>query len=43
MPPFCTAEVLDADADHEIPYLVAEYVDGPSLAEVVAEQGPLTG
>ncbi|GID32436.1 protein kinase domain-containing protein [Paractinoplanes brasiliensis] len=43
VPPFCTAEVLDADADHEIPYLVTEYVDGPSLAEVVAEQGPLTG
>ncbi|MDY7085254.1 MAG: protein kinase [Actinomycetota bacterium] len=43
VPPFCTAEVLDADADHEIPYLVTEYVDGPSLAEVVADQGPLTG
>jgi serine/threonine protein kinase len=43
VPPFCTAEVIDADADHETPYLVTEYVDGPSLAEVVAEQGPLTG
>jgi hypothetical protein len=43
VPPFCTAELLDADADHETPYLVVEYVDGPSLAEVVAEQGPLTG
>ena len=43
VPPFCTAEVLDADADHETPYLVVEYVDGPSLAEVVAEHGPLTG
>ncbi|MEV6600912.1 protein kinase [Actinoplanes sp. NPDC051346] len=42
VPPFCTAEVLDADADHETPYLVVEYVDGPSLAEIVAEQGPLT-
>src|SRR5690349_14179079 len=42
VPPFCTAELLDADADHETPYLVVEYVDGPSLAEVVAEQGPLT-
>jgi hypothetical protein len=43
VPPFCTAEVIDADADHETPYLVTEYVDGPSLAEVVADQGSLTG
>ena len=43
VPPFCTAEVIDADADHETPYLVTEYVDGPSLAEVIADQGPLTG
>jgi predicted Ser/Thr protein kinase len=41
VPPFCTAEVLDADPDHEHPYLVVEYVDGPSLAEVVEERGPL--
>jgi predicted Ser/Thr protein kinase len=42
VPPFCTAEVLDADPDHHTPYLVVEYVDGPSLAEVITEQGPLT-
>ncbi len=42
VPPFCTAEVLDADPDHEHPYLVVEYVDGPSLADVVEERGPLT-
>jgi eukaryotic-like serine/threonine-protein kinase len=42
VPPFCTAEVLDADPDHEQPYLVVEYVAGPSLATVVADQGPLT-
>jgi predicted Ser/Thr protein kinase len=42
VPPFCTAEVLDADPDHERPYLVVEYVAGPNLAAVVAEQGPLT-
>ncbi|MDR7273851.1 serine/threonine protein kinase [Catenuloplanes atrovinosus] len=42
VPPFCTAEVLDADPDHEYPYLVVEFVDGPSLADVVKEQGPLT-
>ncbi|WP_229074078.1 serine/threonine-protein kinase [Actinoplanes sp. DH11] len=42
VPPFCTAEVLDADPDHEHPYLVVEYVDGPTLAEVVEDRGPLT-
>ena len=42
VPPFCTAEVLDADPDHERPYLVVEYVDGPTLADVVEERGPLT-
>ncbi|MGW4942078.1 serine/threonine protein kinase [Actinoplanes sp. NPDC004185] len=42
VPPFCTAEVLDADPDHAPPYLVVEYVAGPSLAAVVAEHGPLT-
>jgi eukaryotic-like serine/threonine-protein kinase len=42
VPPFCTAEVLDADPDHDPPYLVVEYVDGPSLAEVVVDRGPLS-
>jgi hypothetical protein len=42
VPSFCTAEVLDADLDHRPPYLVVEYVDGPSLAEVVENRGPLT-
>lgn len=43
VPPFCTAEVLDADPDHDPPYLVVEYVDGKTLAEVVNDQGPLSG
>ncbi|MGA5302538.1 serine/threonine-protein kinase [Nucisporomicrobium flavum] len=43
VPPFCTAEVLDADAGHDPPYLVVEYVDGPTLATVVRDSGPLTG
>jgi hypothetical protein len=42
VPPFCTAEVLDADPDHERPYLVVEYVDAPSLSTVVGERGPLS-
>ena len=43
VPAFCTAEFLDADLDSEPPYLVTEYVDGPSLGEVVEAQGPLRG
>ncbi|WP_212996633.1 serine/threonine protein kinase [Winogradskya consettensis] len=43
VPAFCTAEVLDADPDHRTPYLVVEFVDGPSLAELVRTQGPLRG
>ncbi|MEU8332269.1 serine/threonine-protein kinase [Micromonospora sp. NPDC048839] len=41
VPPFCTAEVLDADPDHNPPYLVVEYVEGPSLAQVIRDRGPL--
>ncbi|WP_433796672.1 serine/threonine protein kinase [Actinoplanes sp. CA-252034] len=43
VPGFCTAAVLDADPDHQTPYLVVEYVDGPSLSEVIRERGPLDG
>ncbi|MEK8110569.1 serine/threonine-protein kinase [Micromonospora sp. M12] len=42
VPPFCTAEVLDADVDGDQPYLVVEYVDGPTLTQVVQENGPLS-
>ena len=41
VPPFCTAEVLDADPDHNPPYLVVEFIDGPNLTDVVREHGPL--
>ncbi len=34
--PFCTARVLDADLDGDRPYIVSEFIDGPSLAEVIA-------
>jgi eukaryotic-like serine/threonine-protein kinase len=42
VPPFCTAEVLDADPDAPRPYLVTEFVDGSSLAQEVAQRGPLS-
>ncbi|MEO3788331.1 protein kinase [Actinocorallia sp. B10E7] len=38
---FCTAQVLDADLDGDRPFIVSEYVDGPSLATAVAAQGVL--
>jgi len=37
----CTAKYLDADLDCERPYLVTEYVEGGSLADYVAANGPL--
>jgi TPR repeat protein len=38
---FCTAPVIDADPDANPPYLVTEFVDGPSLHDLVATDGPL--
>jgi serine/threonine protein kinase len=36
-----TAPVVDADPDSEMPWLVTAYVPGPSLADAVADHGPL--
>ncbi|MGW5688417.1 WD40 repeat domain-containing serine/threonine protein kinase [Nonomuraea sp. NPDC003754] len=41
--PFCTARVLDADLEGARPYIVSEYVDGPSLREAVTRDGPYSG
>ncbi|MBO2456744.1 serine/threonine-protein kinase [Actinomadura violacea] len=41
--PFCTAQVLDADADGDRPYIVSEYVPGPSLNQLVTQDGPVRG
>ncbi|MER6574836.1 serine/threonine-protein kinase [Nonomuraea sp. NPDC001023] len=40
---FCTAQLLDADLDGDRPYLVSEYVEGPSLGEHVTAGGPRRG
>ncbi|MDL4777477.1 MULTISPECIES: DUF4389 domain-containing protein [Thermomonosporaceae] len=40
---FCTAPLIDADLDADPPYIVTEYIDGPSLEQTVAERGPLPG
>jgi predicted Ser/Thr protein kinase len=37
---FCTAQVLDAGIFERRPFIVSEYVDGPSLVEVVEQNGP---
>ncbi len=41
--PFCTARVITADLAGETPYVVSEYIDGPSLQASVNANGPLTG
>jgi serine/threonine protein kinase len=38
---FVTAKVLDFDVVGDEPYIVSEYIEGPTLAEHVREQGPL--
>ncbi|MGP3959174.1 serine/threonine-protein kinase [Nonomuraea sp. 3N208] len=39
--PFCTARVLEAEPDRPAPYVVSEFVAGPSLQERVRADGPL--
>ncbi|MFC6934587.1 serine/threonine-protein kinase [Actinomadura yumaensis] len=41
--PFCTAAVLDSSAEGAHPYVVSEFIDGPSLQQRVAGSGPLRG
>jgi eukaryotic-like serine/threonine-protein kinase len=41
IPPFCVARILDAGVEGSQPYLITEFVPGPSLAEVVHIEGPL--
>ena len=41
LPPFCTAPLLVDGSDHTPPYLINEYVEGPSLAQYVDVLGPL--
>ena len=41
--PFCVAQVLGGDLEAARPYIVSEYVAGPSLRQAIAEQGPRSG
>ncbi|MGP4026457.1 serine/threonine protein kinase [Actinomadura sp. 3N407] len=36
---FCTAAILDADVEGDRPFVVSEWVDGPSLQQLVDEEG----
>ncbi|WP_107374494.1 serine/threonine-protein kinase [Streptomyces abyssalis] len=38
---FWAAQVVDADPDAAMPWIASQYVDGPSLAQRVRQQGPL--
>ncbi|MBG0828297.1 protein kinase [Planomonospora sp. ID67723] len=40
---FCTARVIEARVDVAQPYIVSEYVPGPSLRQVIRERGPYEG
>ncbi|TDE30847.1 serine/threonine protein kinase [Nonomuraea mesophila] len=40
---FCTAQLIEADLEGDRPYLVSEYVEGPSLREHVIAEGPRRG
>ncbi|WP_155368484.1 serine/threonine protein kinase [Catellatospora vulcania] len=39
--PFCTAQILFAEIDTELPYVVSEYIAGPTLHKQVRDHGPL--
>ncbi|WP_188187062.1 ABC transporter substrate-binding protein [Nonomuraea sp. SYSU D8015] len=40
---FCTARVLEVGSVNDQPYIVGEYVDGPSLQYQVTREGPVRG
>jgi serine/threonine protein kinase len=40
---FCVAQVLDADLAADRPYVVTEFVDGPTLSQSVRTEGPRSG
>jgi serine/threonine protein kinase len=37
----CVAQVIEADADAPLPWMACEFVDGPTLEDVVRGSGPL--
>ncbi|MFI9558389.1 protein kinase domain-containing protein [Nonomuraea endophytica] len=43
VPRACTAVILDADIDGDMPYIISEFVNGPSLDTAVKRDGPFSG
>ncbi|MFC5816287.1 serine/threonine-protein kinase [Nonomuraea harbinensis] len=41
--PFCTAQMIETGLVNGRPYIVSEYIDGPTLADVVRTEGPRSG
>lgn len=41
--PFCTAQILHADVNDDLPYVVSEFIDGTTLHEHVMRSRPITG
>ncbi|GLY19197.1 hypothetical protein Kisp01_62110 [Kineosporia sp. NBRC 101677] len=41
--PFCTAQILDFDMQSQPPYVISEFIEGPSLQQYVSEHGPMSG
>ncbi|MEO3874926.1 protein kinase [Nonomuraea sp. B12E4] len=41
--PFCTAAVLGTGVEQDRPYIISEFIEGPSLHQIVQEEGPRTG
>ncbi|MBB5140053.1 putative Ser/Thr protein kinase [Thermocatellispora tengchongensis] len=41
--PFCTAAVLDTGIADQRPYIVSEFIEGPTLDAVVRSEGPRSG
>ena len=41
VPRYCTAQIYGYDFKHDPPYIVSEYIKGPTLKDVVTEEGPL--
>ncbi|MGW4795057.1 protein kinase domain-containing protein [Nonomuraea sp. NPDC004297] len=38
---FCTAQVIEVGTDDGLPYVVSEYITGPTLQQEVTERGPV--
>ncbi|HST86447.1 MAG TPA: protein kinase [Kineosporiaceae bacterium] len=41
--PFCTAQVVDAQLEGDSPYVVSEFIPGPSLQQQIQRSGPMQG